>query len=143
MPAQSAQIQSPPAGWKAFTPSPLAVSAAGLMGGPPDLIADLIADLTPDSVAERSNGSSVPWRFDHGPLNDGLWLSCGGGDGGQITLSQRISHRFTQLRHGLQQGRPHRLKGGRDPMRMSGRTVSGGGLRPPSRWRRVRPGPPQ
>jgi len=64
------------------------------MAGAPATKKDLKPDLTKVSgTAEISN-----WKFDPGFLSepDGLWLVCSYGNGGELTLSKKISVRFVE-----------------------------------------------
>lgn len=78
-----------PTGWTAYSPSRLPLDAVGFMAGAPATK----TELKPYSTALRGGKEFSVWKFDPGFLTepDGLWLVCSYGDGGELTLSKKIS----------------------------------------------------
>ena len=84
IPEASVQLAHAPEGWTVSGPHSIALRSAGFMNGPPAKL----ADLKPDSINKHKTGSIETWTFEG--YKDGIWLSCGYGDGAEITLSKKI-----------------------------------------------------
>ncbi|MES2128120.1 MAG: STY0301 family protein [Pseudomonadota bacterium] len=81
------QVPGASTDWVAFAPVPLKLHSVGFMDGPPSRKIELM----PAKIDQHRDRSTVTWQFADGPLKNGKWLSCGYGDGGEITLSKPIS----------------------------------------------------
>jgi len=81
-----------PEDWIAYSPRRLPLDAAGFMAGAPATK----TDLKPYSTEKHGRNLISTWKFDPDFISesDGLWLVCSYGEGGELTLSRRISSQF-------------------------------------------------
>jgi hypothetical protein len=86
LPAGAVQLTLPQQGWTAYAPARLRLHSVGFMDGPPAEMADLM----PTTIDQKKGRSTVTWRFTGGAMVRGRWLSCGYGDGNEITLSKKV-----------------------------------------------------
>lgn len=90
--ATSVKVEPAPEGWTPYIPSVIYLSSAGLMAGPPAMI----AELKPYSDTNEKGKSVALWKLGGAPYPEGLWLSCGYGAKGEVTLSKQIGGEYKE-----------------------------------------------
>lgn len=83
----SVKLVDTPAGWTAFSSSPLYLHGAAPMSGPPEKLG-VLADY---HETKRNQEISYTYQLD-GHFPEGKWLACTYGEGDQVTLSKRLDN---------------------------------------------------
>ncbi|WP_374581196.1 STY0301 family protein [Pseudoduganella sp.] len=81
-----AAVQVEMYGWQSYIEFPLRLSSAGVAAGPPDMRAGLKGE----RISKRSELEVTVFRFGETGFEQGKWLVCSYGQGGEISLHKRL-----------------------------------------------------
>jgi hypothetical protein len=90
IPEASIRIANTPAGWQPYVASPLFLSSAGAMAGPPEKRAILMGDTT---WKKGKTEWSTTYDLDGAGFAAGKWMECRYGEYDEVTLSKRLDDR--------------------------------------------------
>ena len=98
--ASSISIKNVPTGWTPFVDSPLYLTGAAPIDGPPERRGELAG------YTERRGKGETTFVYQlTGDFPDGKWIQCRYGAYGQVTLSQRLGDRVAQCNIRYRKGR--------------------------------------
>lgn len=87
IPESSIRLAATPAGWTPYVASPLYLSSAGAMAGPPEQRAILMGETT---VSKNKIEWSTTYDLAGGGFSAGKWMECRYGEYDQVSLSRRL-----------------------------------------------------
>ncbi len=90
IPEASIRLSNMPGEWTPYVTSPLFLSSAGAMAGPPEKRAILMGDTT---WKKGKTEWSTTFDMDDAGFTAGKWMECRYGEYGEVTLSKRLDDR--------------------------------------------------
>lgn len=99
IPETSIKLEPVPAGWTSYIASPLYLSSAAPVDGPPQRKGELV----PTAQRKAKGRTIFVYQLD-GTFPEGKWLQCSYGEHGQVTLSKRIDDRVGRCEVSYRQG---------------------------------------
>lgn len=99
IPETSIKLEPIPAGWTSYIASPLYLSSAAPVDGPPQRKGELVP-----TAQRKTKGRTIFVYQLEGAFPEGKWLQCGYGEHGQVTLSKRIDDRVGRCEVSYRQG---------------------------------------
>jgi hypothetical protein len=87
IPEASIRLVDTPSGWSTYVASPLYLSSAGAMAGPPEQRAIMMGE--PNSKKGKAEWSTI-YNLDSTGFTAGKWMECRYGEYDQVSLSKRL-----------------------------------------------------